>query len=410
VETTSFAEEAFGRQMIRALTFGAVLAGLALLPLAGLAQEAEAPAEPEQNPFETDAQAEAPEVEKPNLPGEKPTVTWTDEEVAAAKAACTKMLAGVKLDYEPLPPIKEGICGAPAPILIKSIGADPAVVVDPPATVTCALAVTLDGWLKERVQPKAKATLGAAVVKVRNATSYSCRNRYDGANTRTSEHALANALDISEFVLASGERVTVLKSWPRVVDGPESSPLAPPVPVSNPARVAAASVAHETKAPAEVTGAVVAVSATRLARTTTLEVTKVKANPFVRPTPPPVAQPPRSALPQSSSISRSKGRATIELAKVKSNPFVSPVPAPGSEHSVPAAKPEAAAEPGPKSETAAEPPPSKPAPAAEAAFVRAVHAEACKVFGTVLGPGANEAHKDHFHLDMKARRRSSYCE
>jgi hypothetical protein len=42
--------------------------------------------------------------------------------------------------------------------------------------------------------------------------------------------------------------------------------------------------------------------------------------------------------------------------------------------------------------------------------VRTVHAEACKVFGTVLGPEANEAHKDHFHLDMKPRRHTSFCE
>ena len=36
---------------------------------------------------------------------------------------------------------------------------------------------------------------------------------------------------------------------------------------------------------------------------------------------------------------------------------------------------------------------------------KAVHDDACKTFGTVLGPDANEAHKNHFHLDMKARRR-----
>lgn len=33
---------------------------------------------------------------------------------------------------------------------------------------------------------------------------------------------------------------------------------------------------------------------------------------------------------------------------------------------------------------------------------------ACARFGTVLGPGANDAHADHFHLDM-APRRNAYC-
>jgi hypothetical protein len=55
-------------------------------------------------------------------------------------------------------------------------------------------------------------------------------------------------------------------------------------------------------------------------------------------------------------------------------------------------------------------PPSDPSSNARAVFVKAVHAEACKMFGTVLGPEANEAHKDHFHLDMKPRRHKNYCE
>ncbi|MEZ5774341.1 MAG: extensin family protein [Hyphomicrobiaceae bacterium] len=46
----------------------------------------------------------------------------------------------------------------------------------------------------------------------------------------------------------------------------------------------------------------------------------------------------------------------------------------------------------------------------EARFLIAVHAGACKRFGTVLGPEANEAHRDHFHLDLQPRRSSSYCE
>jgi hypothetical protein len=51
-----------------------------------------------------------------------------------------------------------------------------------------------------------------------------------------------------------------------------------------------------------------------------------------------------------------------------------------------------------------------PEPGAEGKFLRAVHEAACGIFGTVLGPEANDAHKDHFHLDMKARRRSAFCE
>jgi hypothetical protein len=43
--------------------------------------------------------------------------------------------------------------------------------------------------------------------------------------------------------------------------------------------------------------------------------------------------------------------------------------------------------------------------------VRNVHDAACKIFGTALGPEANAAHKNHFHLDMKARHASfGYCD
>jgi hypothetical protein len=46
----------------------------------------------------------------------------------------------------------------------------------------------------------------------------------------------------------------------------------------------------------------------------------------------------------------------------------------------------------------------------QSAFIKDVHDEACQVFGTTLGPAATEAHKNHFHLDMKARRRAGLCD
>ena len=44
------------------------------------------------------------------------------------------------------------------------------------------------------------------------------------------------------------------------------------------------------------------------------------------------------------------------------------------------------------------------------AFLRRLHKGACGTFGTVLGPEANEAHRDHFHFDLAARRRNAFCE
>ncbi len=57
--------------------------------------------------------------------------------------------------------------------------------------------------------------------------------------------------------------------------------------------------------------------------------------------------------------------------------------------------------------TAAEEP--KPeAVTAESTFLRTVYDGACGIFGTALGPDANEAHRDHFHFDLK-QRRTAYC-
>lgn len=44
----------------------------------------------------------------------------------------------------------------------------------------------------------------------------------------------------------------------------------------------------------------------------------------------------------------------------------------------------------------------------EAVFLRFLWTAACDRFGTVLGPDANAAHRDHFHFDAVARR-SAYC-
>jgi hypothetical protein len=48
----------------------------------------------------------------------------------------------------------------------------------------------------------------------------------------------------------------------------------------------------------------------------------------------------------------------------------------------------------------------KPATTKEAVFLKRLHGGSCTLFATVLGPEANDAHKDHFHLDMKVRKTS----
>ena len=105
-------------------------------------------------------------------------------------------------------------------MLLRAVGTDQKVVIDPPATMSCPMADVLGEWLRDTVQPEAKKLFGSPVVEDSERGSYVCRNRYGGASTPLSEHALANAFDVSEFVLANGTRITVLDDWPKVVETP----------------------------------------------------------------------------------------------------------------------------------------------------------------------------------------------
>ncbi len=195
---------------------------------------------------------------------EPPPAKWSDAEIADAKAVCTRLLTNDTYDFKALEPIKDGACGAPAPVRLVYINQVPRTEVRPGATMTCPLADALDRWLREVVQPRAKALLHANVIRLGNLSAYVCRNRYNSATERISYHAFAEALDVSEFVTAKGEHINVLEHWP-----------------------------------------------------------------------------------------------------VKDE---------------------------------------------RSQFLREVHDGACKIFGTVLGPDANAAHKNHFHFDMAKRRHSAYCQ
>ena len=139
--------------------------------------------------------------EKPVLPGEQPC--RGSKRYRCRQGKVQGAAHRDPLDYEILPPIKEGICGTPAPVLLRAVGTDPKVTINPPATLSCPMADVLGEWLRDTVQPEAKKLFGSTVVKIQNASSYVCRNRYGGETTPLSEHALANALDVAEFVLAT---------------------------------------------------------------------------------------------------------------------------------------------------------------------------------------------------------------
>lgn len=79
--------------------------------------------------------------------------------------------------------------------------------------VTCPLAVGLALFERHALQPAARDVLGEEVVAVDQLGSYACRNVNNRATGRRSQHATANALDLSGFRLADGTVVSVDRHW-----------------------------------------------------------------------------------------------------------------------------------------------------------------------------------------------------
>ncbi|MGH6866953.1 MAG: extensin family protein [Methyloceanibacter sp.] len=77
--------------------------------------------------------------------------------------------------------------------------------------LTCEMAAALALWARYELQPAAMAIFGHPVVKIDHLGTYSCRN-IEGKNRR-SEHASADAIDISDFTLRDGRKISVLHHW-----------------------------------------------------------------------------------------------------------------------------------------------------------------------------------------------------
>ena len=85
---------------------------------------------------------------------------------------------------------------------------------EPQGLVTsCPVAAALHLFETRVVQPAARRHFGRAVTDVYHSGSYSCRRLYGRSEGAFSEHATADAVDITGFRLAGGKRVSVLADW-----------------------------------------------------------------------------------------------------------------------------------------------------------------------------------------------------
>ena len=96
------------------------------------------------------------------------------------------------------------------PTVTGSIGP---VEVKPAATLACPIISALDQWIAAAVQPAAQRWFRQPVVEIKQISAYSCRGMNGNPNAHISEHAFGNALDIAEFVLADGHKITVQYGW-----------------------------------------------------------------------------------------------------------------------------------------------------------------------------------------------------
>lgn len=83
-------------------------------------------------------------------------------------------------------------------------------------SMKCELARTFAAWVRYAVAPAAMQILGSELVRVETYGTYSCRAIIGGGPAtvgKMSEHGLANAVDVSGFVLKDGRRITIERGW-----------------------------------------------------------------------------------------------------------------------------------------------------------------------------------------------------
>jgi len=387
----------------------------------------------------------------------QPEEAWNDADQIAALKTCLRDLAKIKATVVKIEPVRKGKCGTPAMAEVSALETpDGTITFRPAVELNCAMVVALSRWLGDHVQPAAKRMVGAPLKRLTGVGGYSCRNRNGARSGRLSEHAFGNAFDVARFEFANGRRFSVKGAW-----GPTRRDLLPSAERSEaPATLKKPTVRREQRLTRreqrrlrrqERREARARRRAERAARrkerresrrarqraasqsqADTVVIAGVPPVPTSRdeglglraPVRNPLRVPPgrarREAVSRIVRVAAAAGTVRQTAKPVDPQPTLvrhasrrvvaRPAKAGGaraqSSGSTAAARVgKRASKPAPKATVA--PPSVRQTP--RALFLRQIHADACKLFGTVLGPEANEAHRDHFHLDLAPRKRSNYC-
>jgi len=146
-------------------------------------------------------------------------VDWRIAELGRDRALCNRVLRPPAITAFPVRenPISNG-CGWENAVRMSNAGGATLSV----GTVSCEVAAGIAMWIAHDVQPLAQEILGSRVRSVQHMGTYACRNVVGRKwwYPARSQHATANALDVSGFTLASGRQISVARHWSGT--GPEA--------------------------------------------------------------------------------------------------------------------------------------------------------------------------------------------
>lgn len=127
--------------------------------------------------------------------------------------ACRALLDKAGVAYQALEPVSAGQCGYDDAVRLPVEGARRIGFAPRGVGMACPVAAALAMWEWNVLQPAAERHFNSRVRTIEHFGSYSCRRMYGRSAVDWSEHARANALDLSGFVLADGTRVSVVRDW-----------------------------------------------------------------------------------------------------------------------------------------------------------------------------------------------------
>ena len=126
-----------------------------------------------------------------------------------AGGQCFGVLAQRQVDYRRLEDFgSSGGCGIAMAIELSASTAS----LNRAATLGCPLAVALNDFERQVLQPMAQQHFGQHVARIHHYGAYACRARSGNAG-RLSEHAKGRAIDVSAFELADGTVIRVKDDW-----------------------------------------------------------------------------------------------------------------------------------------------------------------------------------------------------